>query len=321
MDPRTVKKEASAALAEANYNPKKLALLYTGVVVLFSLVSALLSFLLEMGMESAGGLAGIGLRSALESAQTVLSLAGSILLPFWQMGFVYAAIRYSRREPVSRGTLLEGFRRFGPVFRLNLLLTLVAMGVLMAVAYISTTLFMFSPFSDNLYNAMNNLLETTQATAITEDMLLQMLPHMGWLFGIYFVVMLLIGLPMYYRYRMSEFALMNGAKTARAAMGESILISRHRRMEMFKFDLSFWWYYALQLLISIIAYADVILAFLGVTLPVSANAMYWILLVVYAALTLLFAWKYSAYYQTAYASYYDKLKENLLPPPGAANEI
>ena len=321
MDPRTVKQAASAALLEANYNPKKLALLHAGVVVLFSLVTSALSYLLEMGVASTGGLAGLGLRSALESAQLVLSLVGSILLPVWQMGFIYATIGYSRRESVSAGTLLEGFRRFGPVFRLNILLTLIAIGVLMASTYISTTIFMYSPLSDNMFASIEALLETTQADAITEEMLLQVLPHMGWMFAINFAVLLLIGLPMYYRYRMSEFALMAGATGARTAMRESILISWHRRMDMFKFDLSFWWYYALQLLLTLVAYADMILAFLGVTLPVSADVLYWILLVVYAGLTLIFTRQYGAYYQTAYARYYDLLKENTLPPPQISNQM
>lgn len=321
MDPRTVKQAASDTLLDANYNPKKLALLHVGVVVLFSLVTSLLSYLLDMGMESAGGLAGLSLRSALESAQLVLSLVGTVLLPVWQMGFVYAAIRYNRRESVSAGTLLEGFRRFGPVFRLNLLLSLIAIGVVMASMYIAATLFMYSPLSDNLYTAIESLSETVQVTALTEDMLLQILPHMGWMFGIYFVVLLLIGLPMYYRYRMSEFALMAGAPDARAAMRESILISRRRRMDMFKFDLSFWWYYALQLLLTVVAYADMILALLGITLPVSADVLYWLLLVVYAAMSLLFTTQYGAYYQTAYARYYDLLKENTLPPAGAADQM
>ena len=321
MDPRTIKQAASDALLDANYNPKKLAMLHTGVVVLFSLVTSLLSYLLEMGVANTGGLAGLGLRSALESAQVVLSLAGSILLPFWQIGFIYAAIRYSRREAVSAGTLLEGFRKFGPVFRLNLLLSLIAIGVIMASMYIATTIFLFSPMSDGLYAAAESLLEATQTTAFTEDMLLQILPHMGWLLGLYFVILLLIELPIYYRYRMSEFALMAGAPGARAAMRESILISRRRRMDMLKFDFSFWWYYALQLLLTTVAYADVILTASGVTLPVSADALYWILLVIYAALSLLFARQYGAYYQIAYARYYDLLKENTLPPAGAPTEM
>lgn len=317
MDPRIIKQNASASLAAASYDPKKLALLHTGVVVLFSLIISLLSYLLELGMDSAGGLSGIALRSLLESAQVILSMAGAFLLPFWQVGFLYAAIRYNRRESVSTGTLLEGFRRLGPVFRLNVLLLLVVMGVMMVSSYIGTMIFLFSPFADGMYDALNTILETTDATAFTYDMLMELMPHMVWLFVLNGIVMLLIGLPMYYRYRMSEFALMNGAKGALAAMRESTQITRRRRMALFRFDLSFWWFYGAQLLIAAIAYADTILAALGVALPVSGNVLYWILFALHAAVTLIFSRQYGAYYQTAYAHYYDLLRNDAPPVPNS----
>lgn len=316
MDPRNVKQDASASLAGANYDMKKLALLHTAAVVLFSLVTSLLSWLLELGMDATGGLSGIALRSMLGTAQSVLSLAGSFALPFWQMGFLYAALRCSRRETVAPGDLLEGFRRFGPVLRLNLLLSLVVMGVMMACLYIAATIFMFSPFSNGLTEATEALLASTDPTAITDEMIMGLLPHMGWLPVLTGLVLIAIGLPMYYRYRMSEFALLNGAKGALAAMRESTWLSRGRRMAMFKFDLSFWWFYAAQLGMVVIAYIDVILTALGVALPVSAAVLYWILFAVHSAVTLVFTWQYGAYYQTAYARYYDLLREVAPPMPG-----
>lgn len=320
MDPRNVKEYACSALAGADYNPKKLALLHTGAVVLFSLITTALSFLLDMGMKNAGGLSGIALRSGLESAQMILGLVGTIVLPFWQIGFLYAALGYNRKESVSPDTLLEGFRRFGPVLRLNILLILVAVGVSIVSTYVSSVIFMFSPFSDGMYEAMNNLLETTDATAITEEMLMEMIPHSGWLVVLNCAVLLAIGLPMYYRFRMSEFALLNGARGALAAMRESTWLARGRRIDMFKFDLSFWWYYALQLLIAAIAFGDTILAALGVTLPISNSVLYWILFGVHSVATLLFAWKYAPYYQTAYARYYDLLREVAPPIPDPNNQ-
>lgn len=315
MDPRNIKQYTTEALQDASYDPKKLALLHTGVVVLFSLITALLSHVLQLFANTAGGLSGIAFRSAIESAQVVLSLAGTLVLPFWQVGFLYVALRFSRKQSVGPHSLLEGFRRFGPVLRLNLLLLAVAMGVMMVCTYITNIIFMFSPFSDNLQETLNTMLQATGATTISEEMLLQLLPHAGWFFVIYGAVLIIVGLPMYYRYRMSEFALMNGAPGALAAMRESTFLSFRRRMAMFKFDLSFWWYYLLQLLISAVAYADVLLKAAGISLPVSDTVLYWVLFGLYAILTLLFAWKYSAFYQTAYARYYELLRENPLHPP------
>lgn len=315
MDPRNIKQYASDVLSDASYDPKKLALMHTGVVVLFSLITALLSHVLQLFANTAGGLSGIAFRSAIESAQVVLSLAGTLVLPFWQVGFLYAALRFSRKQSVGPRSLLEGFRRFGPVLRLNLLLLAVAMGVMMVCTYITNILFMFSPFSNGLQEAMESMLASADVTALTDEMLLQLLPHAGWFFVICLAVLAVVGLPMYYRYRMSEFALMNGAPGALAAMRESTFISFRRRMAMFKFDLTFWWYYLLQLLISAVAYGDVLLKAMGISLPISDTALYWVLFGLYAILTLLFAWKYSAFYQTAYARYYQLLRENPLHPP------
>lgn len=316
MDPRNVKQDAAATLADANYDMKKLALLHTAAVVLFSLVTSLLSWFLELGMDSAGGLTGIAMRSMLETAQSVLSLIGSFALPFWQMGFLYAALRCSRKEAVAPGDLWEGFRKFGPVLRLNLLLALVAMGVIMVSSYIATTIFMFSPFSDGLNEAAEAMLASTDVTQITDEMIMQLLPHMKWLLILNGVVLIAIGLPMYYRYRMSEFALLGGARGALAAMRTSTWLSRGRRMAMFKFDLSFWWFYLAQLGMAAIAYADTILAALGVSLPISAGALYWILFAAHSIVTLVFTWQYGAYYQTAYARYYALLREVAPPMPG-----
>lgn len=317
MDPQTIKNTTAQSLAADNYDPKRLALLHTGAVLLLSLATAVIHYLLELGMDSAGGLAGIGLRSVLASAQTILSLAGSLILPFWQIGFLSAALKYHRRERVTPGDLLAGFRRFGPVLRLTLLLLLLLMGVLMASSYIASTVFMFSPLSDSLYETMNTLLQDPEITAVTTDMLFDMVPHAGWLLVLNFVIMIAVGLPVYYRFRLSEFALMNGAPGALAALRESALISRHHRMQLFRFDLSIWWYYALLLLISLVGSADLILGLLGISLPISATALYWILFGVSGIANLLFAWQFSAWYQTAYACCYDTLRDWAINPHDA----
>ena len=313
MDPKTIKQSAAASLADASYDVKKLALIHTGVVVLFSLLGAFANQLLDSGMHSAGGLSGIGMRTFLQSGQVILSLLNMVLLPFWQVGFLYSAIRYSRREPVAPSSLLEGFRRVGPVFRLNLLLSLLFGGVMMACSYISTAIFMFSPFSDSFFTAMDSLFASSNPSAITDEVFFALLPSMTWLFVIFGILLLVIGLPMYYRYRMSEFALMNGAPGALAAMRESVQITRMHRMDLFRFDLSFWWYYGTLFLLSIVAFGDSILSALGLKLPIGAGVQYWLFYGVYLIAQLVFSWRFAGYYQTSYAQCYAMLKHYASP--------
>ena len=46
-------------------------------------------------------------------------------------------------------------------------------------------------------------------------------------------------------------------------------------MKLFKLDLSFWWFYALELLLAAVSMGDMILMAAGVVLPVPAEAAYW----------------------------------------------
>lgn len=314
MDPKAIKQSAAQILTRAAHDPKKLALLYAGTATVFSLICTLLSYFLGLAASSASGLSGLALRSMLESGQVVLSLVSSLLLPFWQMGFLFAALGYSKEAPVDNRSLLEGFRRWGAVLRLNILLGLVLSGMVMVCAYIAILIFTFSPFSASLDQAMQPILNDPLVTEITDEIFYQMLPHMSWLFVLFGVALLVVGLPFYYRYRMSEFALMDGAPGALAAVQQSKLLSRNNRMGMFKLDLSFWWYYLVQVLISAIAYADAILPALGIKLPVGDGVAFWVFYILSLGIQFLFAWRFAVHYQTSFALYYKRLKETAVQP-------
>lgn len=320
MDPQTIKQQADRSLAGAHYDPRRLALLHTGAVVVLSLIVALINYLLNFGMDSAGGLSGVAVRSVFASAQTILSMASTFALPFWQIGFLYAALKYARGQQVGLPDLLEGFRLFGSVLRLTVLLLLVLIGVVFISANIASTLFMFSPASESVYLALEQMMEAN-VEALTTEQLLAIAPQLNWVIVLNFIVMLVLGLPIYYRFRLSEFSLMNGAPGALAAIRESAMLSRYRRMQLFKFDLSIWWYYAIQLLISLIASADMLLGLMGVTLPVNGTALYWVLFAVSSLANLLFTWRFGAWYQTAYAHCYLKLKDWEEHPPQSVVEI
>lgn len=315
MDPKTIKQVTADSLAAPNYSPGKLALLHTGAMLALSLVTALLTYLLGLGMNSAGGLSGVAIRSVYASAQTIISMVGTFALPFWQVGIVYIGLKFARKEAAEPKDLAEGFRRFGSVLRLTLLLLLIFIGVTFASAYVSTALFMFSPASESVYEALEQLATTSDVNAITTEQLLEIAPQLNWVVVLNFVVMLVLGLPFYYRYRLSEFALMDGAPGALAAMRASTMFTRFHRMQLFKFDLSIWWYHGITLLISLLASGDMLLELLGVTLPINGVALHWILFAVSGIANLLFVWKFGVWYQTAYAHCYLKLKDWAENPP------
>lgn len=315
MDPRNAKEAARNLLSEASHNPKKLALFYAGASVLFSLVCSLLSYVLGIAADEATGLSGLSTRSLLGSLQSVLSIGCTVLLVLWQMGLVSAALGYCNRQEVDRHTLLSGFRRWGAVLRLSILLLVIIFAMLMLCSYIATFIFTISPFSNAFVEKLETFADASgNITAPAEQVAEQMLPHMGWLAVIFLAVMLVLGLPFFYKYRMCEFTLMDGAPGALAAIRDSKLLSQNNRMGMFKLDLSFWWFYLLMGLAGVVGYTDIILAAAGVQLPISADLAFWISYVLSLGLQFLITWQFAFRYQTAFAVYYNRLKEDAQRP-------
>lgn len=321
MDPKNIKQTAATLLDQAVCDPKKLALFYAGATAIFSLICSVLSYLLGLAADRSGGLSGLALRSMLGSGQVVLSLLSTLVMPLFQMGFVFCALGYSKKEPVNTRSLLEGFRRWGAVLWLNILLILLLVGIAMVCFYIGALVFTFSPFSASLDNAMQPILNDPTVTEITEELIYQMLPYMGWLFVMFGIALLVVGLPFYYRYRMCELALMDGAPGALAAIKQSKILSRNHRRGMFKLDLSFWWFYLAQLLISLLAYGHELLTALGVTLPISADASSWIFYIAALGIQVLFTWQFAAHYQTSCALYYTRLKEVVTTKPQLPKDL
>lgn len=321
MDPSIVKQDAKAMLEGRSFDPRKLALLHTGVMVIFSLLAGLISQLLDHMVNGTGGLSGVAMRSALESGQAILSMAISVLTPFWQIGFIFAALELSNKQEAAPSSLLEGFRRFGPVLRMYLLVTLVFAGVVLACAYLANMIFTFSPMSDKYFAEGEALLK--ENPEITEQMMMQLMPYTTWLFVVFGALLLIIGLPLYYRYRMCEYTLLDGASGARQAIHQSKLLSLHNRWNIFRFDLSFWWYHLAGILISAIAYGDQFLKAFKVNLPVSDGVLFWGFYLISLAAQVLFVWRFGAYYHTSCALYYRRLKERFLtpitPPPSGTD--
>ena len=71
LDPRSLKAEADAALQAAAYDPQKLILIHTGVIMALSLVLTALDYLLEQQIGTTGGLSGMGTRSIRDTAHCI----------------------------------------------------------------------------------------------------------------------------------------------------------------------------------------------------------------------------------------------------------
>ena len=299
-DPKGLKTAAEQALNEASFDPRKLILIHTGASVALSLILALVDWLLEQQIGGTGGLSGVGSRAILETAQTVLMYAQLAAVLFWQIGYVFVSLRIVRRQPVGPGSLLEGFRKFGPVLRLRLMETLLYTCMGLTCVYGGAIVFGLTPWASPLEEAMEVGTEEALLLAAQECALpLTVLTA---------VFALVLFVPYAYRLRMTSYILMDHPQVgAKGAIRLSRLMMHRNRMNLFKVDLSFWWFYGLETLVALIAYGDYLLPMLGVELPWSATVSYYVFLVLcYIGQLALYWWKGNTV-QATYALCYEAL--------------
>lgn len=314
MDLRSSKSKAFQSLTHAAYSPTRIAAIHTGVTTLASILLSLIGYFLNQGLSSATGLAGMGMRSFLATVEYVLSMSCSLLLPFWGFGFLFVALNFAREQKVSPGFLLEGFRRFFPVMRLLILEALIYLGLAFASANIATILFSVTPLSAALEEPLQIL---SQSPGLSEEQTLALLaPVIGKVSLVALALFAIVAIPLYYKLRLASFAIMDDAPGARAALAISAQSTKGNRWSLFLVDLQFWWYYGIQLLIGLLAYAADILYFIA-GINILGNTAVIVLYAISLVLQFLFFRQYGSYLNTTYAHCYLTLRGNTPPqdPP------
>ncbi len=305
--PRSLKAAARSSLENARCDARKLLFIHIGITLGLSALLSLLDYAVEQGIGNTSGLSNMGLRSMLETAQTVLRMAHSLALPFWQMGYLFLTLKLARGESASAGTLLEGFRNFRPIIRYELLCIILITGVVMASTYLSTGIYLMTPFSNAAVEELNALLQTgTEDTVALQEAMTLILSNHIWPIAILFAAVCLgIGIPIYYRYRMSDLALVDHPeKGAIHALGSSRKLMRKNCLKLVKLDLSFWWFYLLEALVIAIAYTDALLPAIGVTLPLHEDVQYFLFYFLSLGGQLGIYWLYKNYVSVTYAHAY-----------------
>ena len=309
-----LKQRASRQLEVAFYDPRKLSLLHGAVIVGVGLVLTLLNLFLSYGIDHTGGLQGMGTRNVLQTAQTLLSNAYSLLMPFWQIGIVYGFIRVARGEPADRRSLTQGFYRFGPVLRLKLVELVIYFAIGMICAYgssilsvaLSSSLFeLLEPVAMTIMEDPNADIYALVEQIPQQELLRAMLPMML-TFG---VVYLVLGAFVAYRLRFAQYLVMDVPGTGvRAALTGSLQLTKGNCMELLKLDLSFWRYYLLQAVAVVISFADVIAKMAGLTLPISSQWTTILCYCLYAIILLALDYFYRPQVEVTYGLVYDGLK-------------
>ena len=276
---RAIRTAAQEALA-VHQNPQRIPLVYAGFSAALSLAVTLISYLLSQKIDQMSGLSNMGTRAIFSTIKTTLPLAQLIFLLGWEMGYQMCALRMARRRYAEWGDLKNGFSKFGAILRTKLLMTIVYIGLGIAATYLSTFIFMALPISNAFYEIVAPLMESASilnnGIVLDEATLAAISAAMWPVFLIFAVVFAVAGLPIFYSFRMVPFCVAdNSHRSAMSILKESRTMMKGRKGSLFKLDLSFWWFFLLEGLISVVAYLDMLLPRVGITLPWSDTISYY----------------------------------------------
>lgn len=277
---RAIHSRAGEILSSVPSDPRMIALFYTAICALMALISTVLTAVLTDRIDDTGGLSNMGLRSILSTGKTVLPIVQLVITSCLNLGYHFAVLRLTRGESSQPRTLLEGFRNFGPVLRAVIFQGLLYLSYGIVTMYLSTFIFMATPFAAPFYTIMEPLMNSPSILSgeilVDEATLLAASEALMPMMWIWLGLFLLLFLPAYYGYRMTNFCIAdNPRQGALAALHRSKTMLRRNRIALFKLDLSMWWFYALQVVISVVCYGDMILPALGINLPWSSTFSYY----------------------------------------------
>ena len=313
-------RQAGEQLQKAAYRPKKLVLIHTAVSIGSLLLVNVLSYLLSLLIDRTGGLSGMGIRSVLATIQSVFELGITVALPFWEIGLLYAALGWAKGDSSTPADLLAGFRRFGSVLGLRLLQGGMFFLLTFGIFNISYMIFLLTPFASPLISLLEPLIAQSSASGQLESVLTEELIATAGqacvpMFIIFGLLLAAAAIPLFYRVRFADFALMDGSRAAKSLV-DSIKLTRKNCLQIAKIDLSFWWFYLLQVLSIAIGYTDSVLPLLGVTLPLSQEVSFFL----FSSLSLLaqglLVWRYQDVVLTTYGLAYRALGS---PAPQSAD--
>ena len=298
-----LKKKASNRLQSGN-DPKKVVLVYAGIVALSSLVVTVVQDLLDSQISQTGGIQNIGTRSMLTTADTVLTIVQLLLVMCLTLGYTGSMLRIARGQYVSPNSLKAGGERIWVLLRTRLLQMLIMTAAAFALCFLVVNVCLLTPLSNRVIAVMG--------TVSAEELLSNGLALMG-LYSAMLPIMLiylvaLVPLLWYFSctYRMVDYLLID-----RPQLGAFGVLRESRRMMqgnmkmMLRVDLSFWWYYLLQALVSVLIYLNMVLALFAIGLP--PEVLYWGTVVLYLAADFALRYFFSNKVAVTYALFYDSL--------------
>ena len=292
---------------------QKIVVIYAALVLGMAALVTVLDFVLGLQIDNYGGLSNLCKRTMLSSVQSMLPFAQSLLTLCLDVGYLAAMLRIARGMYTSPQTLRLGFDRFWLLMRCAIFKGLILAGVMFACLYFGIMIYMLTPLADKVVEIVAPLV--SQVSALNTDLVIDdatyaaLMNAMTPAFAICGVLMLLIGGPVIYNYRMVNYIIVDKpAIGAMMALRESKKMMRGNRLALLKLDVSLWWYHLAFAGAMVVAYVDVLLPALGVALPVSETAAFFGAYGLYLAASFAVHFFLRNRVEVAYALAYDAVK-------------
>ena len=310
---RQLKEFSAGRLANAR-DGQKIILYFSLITIAATALANVASYVLSRQIAKTGGLGSMGVRSALTTAQTLLPLVQAGFLMCLTLGYLATMLRIARGQYASPNGMRLGFDRFWVLLRCTLLKGLIFGGVAVASLYVAMMIYMMTPLSNSAVDILMPLVKSAGTSGQLGIMLddatyTQLMSATTPAMAIFGVLFLVLAAPLFYRYRMTDYLIIDRPGTgALAALRDSRMMMKGNRWNLFRLDLSMWWYYAAVLVSAAIAYGDQLLPALGISLPFSDTAAYFVFFGVYLAVI------FAVYYflrnrvEVTYALAYDSLR-------------
>lgn len=274
-------KNMASQQVKASPSQQKIVVIYAALALGMAALVTVLDYVLGLQIDNYGGLSNLGKRTMLSSVQSMLPFAQSLLTLCLDVGYLAAMLRVARGMYTSPQTLRLGLDRFWLLLRCSLFQGLIVTGVMFACLYFGIMIFMVTPLSNQVVEIVTPLL--SQMSALNTNIVIDDVTYAALMeamipgFLIFGLLMLLVGVPVLYNYRMVNYIIVDKpAIGAMMALRESKIMMRGNRFALLKLDLSLWVYHVAFALTTVICYGDVLLPALGVDLPVSKDAAYFI---------------------------------------------
>lgn len=307
---RQLKDFSAGRLANAQEG-QKIILYFSLITIAVSAVATVVSYILSQQIAKTGGLGSMGVRSALTTAQMLLPIVQAVFLMCLELGYLSTMLRIARGQYASPNGMRLGFDRFWVLLRCTLLKGLIFGGAAAASLYVAMMIYMMTPLSNAAVDILMPLVKNAGASGIALDdatyaQLMRAMMPAAVLSG---VLSLALAAPVFYWYRMADYLIIDRPATgALAALRDSRMMTKGNRWNLFRLDLSMWWYYAAMLVSAAIGYGDQLLPDLGVTLPFSDTVSYFLFFGVYLAVTFVIFYFLRNRVEVTYALAYDSFR-------------